>query len=40
MAMPSLVTHVEGRMNEMRLKDGEIEKAEKYAEDFANRLHQ
>ena len=38
--MPPLVTHVEGKMNEMRLKEGEIEKAKKYSEDLANKLHQ
>jgi flavodoxin len=40
MAMPPLVTYVEGKMNEMRLKEGEVEKAKKYAEDLANKLHQ
>lgn len=38
--MPPLVTYVEGKMNEMRLKEGGIEKAKKYAEDLANKLHQ
>jgi flavodoxin len=36
--MPPLVTHVEGKMNKMHLKEGEIEKAKKYAEDLANKL--
>jgi hypothetical protein len=30
---------VEGKMN-VRLKDGELEKAKKYAEDLASKLHQ
>jgi len=38
--MPPLVTYVEGKMNEMQLKEGELEKAKKYAEDLANKLHQ
>jgi hypothetical protein len=37
--MPSLVTYVEGKMNEMQLKDGELEKAKKYAEDLVKALH-
>ena len=37
--MPPLVTYVEGKMDVVHLKDGEIEKAKKYAEDLANRLH-
>jgi flavodoxin len=37
--MPSLVSYVEGKMNEIRLKDGELEKAKKYAEDLAKALH-
>jgi flavodoxin len=37
--MPSLVTYVEGKMNEMHLKEGELEKAKKYAEDLAKALH-
>jgi len=36
-AMPSLVTYVEGK--EIHLKEGELEKAKKYAEDLANKLH-
>jgi flavodoxin len=36
---PPLVTYVEGKMNEVRLKDGELEKAKKYAEDLASKLH-
>ena len=38
--MPPLVTYVEGKMNEVHLKEGELEKAKKYAEDLANKLHQ
>jgi len=38
--MPPLVTYVEGKMNEMQLKEGELEKAKKYATDLANKLHQ
>jgi len=37
--MPPLVTYVEGKMNEMHLKEGELEKAKKYGEDLANKLH-
>ena len=37
--MPPLVTYVEGKMNEMNLKQGELEKAKKYAEDLAGKLH-
>lgn len=36
-AMPSLATYVEGK--EIHLKEGELEKAKKYAEDLANNLH-
>ena len=36
-AIPPLVTYVEGK--EIHLKDGELEKAKKYAEDLANKLH-
>jgi len=36
--MPSLAIYVEGKMNEIRLKDGELEKAKKYAEDLAKTL--
>jgi len=36
--MPPLVTYVEGKMEEIHLKDGELEKAKKYAEDLANKL--
>jgi hypothetical protein len=36
--MPPLVTYVEGKINEMQLKKGELEKAKKYAEDLANKL--
>jgi flavodoxin len=35
--MPSLATYVEGK--EIHLKEGELEKARKYAEDLANKLH-
>jgi flavodoxin len=38
--MPPLVTYVEGKMDEVHLKDGEIEKTRKYAEDLANKLSQ
>jgi flavodoxin len=38
--MPPLVTYVEGKMEVVHLKDGEIEKAKKYGEDLANKLHQ
>jgi len=38
--MPPLVTYVVGKMNEMQLKEGELEKAKKYAEDLANKLDQ
>ena len=40
--MPTLVTYVGGKnlkMSEMHLKEGELEKAKKYAEDLANKLH-
>jgi len=39
MVMPPLVTYVEGEMNEMQLKEGEVEKTKKYAEDLAEALH-
>lgn len=39
MVMSPLVTYVEGKMNEMQLKEGELEKAKKYAEDLAKALH-
>jgi len=35
--MPPLVTYVEGK--EIHLKEGELEKAKKYAEDLAEALH-
>jgi hypothetical protein len=43
--MPPLVTYVESSarehaVNRMHLKEGEIEKAKKYAEDLANKLRQ
>jgi flavorubredoxin len=40
--MPALVTYVGGKnlkMSEMHLKEGELEKAKKYAEDLAKALH-
>jgi flavodoxin len=37
-AMQPLVTYVEGKMPEMNLKQGELEKAKKYAEDLAKIL--
>ena len=42
--LPSLVTYIESKKNvegknEVHLKDGELEKAKKYAEDLANKLH-
>jgi flavodoxin len=36
--MPPLVTYVENKTDEIHLKDGEIEKTRKYAEDLANKL--
>ncbi len=36
---PPLVTYVEGKKDEMRLREGELEKAKKYAEDLANKLN-
>ncbi len=36
--MPPLVTYVEGKTEEVHLKDGETEKTKKYAEDLANKL--
>jgi len=36
--MPPLVTYVEGKMEEIHLKEGELEKIKKYAEDLANKL--
>ena len=38
--MPPLVTYVENKTEEIHLKDGEIEKTRKYAEDLANKLSQ
>jgi len=38
--VPPLVTYVEGMSEAVHLKDGEIEKAKKYAEDLATKLHQ
>jgi flavorubredoxin len=40
MVMPPLVTYVEGKMNEIQLKEGELDKTRKYAEDLAKALHQ
>ena len=42
--MPSLVTYVQSKKDVdgksgMHLKDGELEKAKKYAEDLAHKLH-
>jgi flavodoxin len=36
---PPLAIYVEGKMN-VRLKDGELEKTKKYAEELASKLHQ
>jgi flavorubredoxin len=36
--MPPLVTYVEGKIQEVHLKDGEIEKTRKYAEELASKL--
>jgi len=36
---PPLIAYVEGKTNQMHLKEGELEKAKKYAEDLANKLH-
>ncbi len=36
---PPLVAYVEGERDQMHLKEGELEKAKKYAEDLANKLH-
>ena len=38
--MPPLVAYVEGKTEDVHLKDGEIEKAKKYAEDLASKLSQ
>lgn len=38
--MPPLVAYVEGKTEEVHLKDGEIEKTKKYAEDLAVKLSQ
>jgi flavodoxin len=38
MVMPSLVCYVEGKVEEIHLKEGELEKAKKYAEDLAKVL--
>ena len=36
---PPLVTYVEGKADQVHLKEGELEKAKKYAEDLAKKLH-
>jgi flavorubredoxin len=36
---PPLIAYVEGKTNQCQLKQGEIEKARKFAEDLSNRLH-
>jgi hypothetical protein len=36
--MPPLVTYVENKTAEIHLKDGELEKTRKYAEDLATKL--
>ncbi len=38
--MPPLVTYVEGKIDVVHLKEGELEKAKKYAEDLADKLRQ
>jgi len=38
MVMPPLVAYVEGKMKEYYLKEGELEKTKKYAEDLAKKL--
>lgn len=38
--MPPLVTYVEGKVENIQLKAGELEKAKKYAEDLAKTIHQ
>jgi flavodoxin len=38
--LPPLVTYVEGKMDEVHLKEGELDKTRKYAEDLAKTLHQ
>ncbi len=37
--MPPMVTYVEGKMENIQLKSGELEKTKKYAEDLAKILH-
>lgn len=37
--MPPMVTYVEGKMENIQLKSGELEKTKKYAEDLAKVLH-
>lgn len=36
--MPPLVTYVEGKTDQVHLKDGELDKTRKYAEDLAKKL--
>jgi flavorubredoxin len=36
---PPLIAYVEGKTNQWQLKEGELEKTKKYAEDLANKLH-
>lgn len=38
--MPPLATYVEGKMDVVHLKEGELEKTKKYAQDLANKLRQ
>jgi flavodoxin len=38
--MPPLIAYVENKTSEIHLKDGELEKTRKYAEDLANKLSQ
>jgi flavodoxin len=37
--MPPLITYVEGKLENVQLKSGELEKTKKYAEDLAKALH-
>jgi len=36
---PPLITYVEGKAEQIHLKEGELEKAKKFAEDLADKLH-
>jgi hypothetical protein len=38
--MPPLIAYVEGKTSEIHLKDGELEKTKRYAEDLAKALRQ